>query len=131
MNKRKKVVLAFGTYDLFHPGHEYFLREAKQLGDCLVVIVARDTNVQKIKGRAPYDLEQDRLAHVVSFPFVDEAMLGYEDFAKHLQVLEDIEPDIICLGYDQQATLPDGPWRVVRLDPYKSDQYKSSLLRPE
>lgn len=124
-----KTVLAFGTYDVFHKGHEFFLREAKSYGDRLVVVVARDSNVEHIKGRRPQDNEQKRMKNVQAFDAVDEARLGYEEWGKHLQVLEDVQPDVICLGYDQQAKLPKGAWEVVRIESYKPEIYKSSKLR--
>lgn len=126
-----KTVLVFGTFDLFHEGHRYFLQQAKAYGDRLVVIVARDNNVQAIKGRAPHDNETVRREHIAQFSAVDEARLGYEDWSQHVRALEDVQPDVICLGYDQQAHIPEGPWRVVRIDAYKPDQYKSSILRKQ
>ena len=128
-----KTVLVFGTFDIFHPGHEYFLREAKKHGDKLVVVVARDANVLRLKGRAPYDAETTRLQNVQSFDAVNEARLGYEDWSQHARVLEDVRPDVICLGYDQRAKLPEGPeskWIVIRVAPFEPEKYKSSLLRP-
>jgi len=124
-----KTVLAFGTYDLFHLGHEYFLREAKKYGDRLVVVVARDANVERIKGRSPQQDEETRRAVVEEFEAVDEAVLGYEEWGKHMRVLEDIAPNVICLGYDQKAQLPEGDWKVVVIDSFEPEKYKSSLLR--
>jgi len=43
------LVMTFGTFDRFHPGHEYYLREAKKLGDSLLTVIARDVTVIKIK----------------------------------------------------------------------------------
>jgi cytidyltransferase-like protein len=129
--KNTRTVLVFGTFDVFHKGHEFFLREARKHGDQLVVVVARDSNVEQIKGRAPHDREDVRLHNVRQCDVVDEARLGYEEWGKHLQVLEDVAPDVICLGYDQRAKLPEGgPWTVVRLPAFEPEKYKSSLLRP-
>ena len=47
--KQNKTVLTFGTFDIFHPGHLHYLKEAKKHGNCLIVIIARDTTVQRIK----------------------------------------------------------------------------------
>lgn len=123
------TVLAFGTFDLFHKGHEFFLQEAKKHGDRLVVVVARDVNVKHLKGRAPEQNEQLRLQAVRDFSAVDDARLGYEEWGMHLQVLDDVQPDVVCLGYDQRATLPEGAWRVVRIEAFEPERYKSSLLR--
>lgn len=128
---KSRTVLVFGTYDVFHKGHEYFLHAAKQYGDRLVVIVARDANVEKMKGRKPYDSEETRKYKVQQCDVVDDARLGYEDWSHHEQVLVDIQPDVICLGYDQQANIPQGPWKVVRIGSFKPEKYKSSLLRPQ
>jgi len=43
MNKiKKKKVMVFGTFDIFHPGHRSFLNQAKKYGNYLIVVVARD-----------------------------------------------------------------------------------------
>lgn len=124
-----KTVLAFGTYDLLHPGHEFVLSRAAELGDKLVVVVARDANVEQIKGFRPEHSEEERRAAVESLPYVTEARLGYEEWGRHLDVLEDVQPDVIVLGYDQKGSIPEGPWEVVRMEAHKPEQYKSSLLR--
>lgn len=100
---KRKVVLASGVFDLLHLGHVRFLEEAKKAGGekaKLVVIVARDTTVEKTKGRKPIMSENQRCALVKSLKVVDEVVLGYERF--HIgEVIEKIKPDIIALGYDQ------------------------------
>lgn len=131
-------VLVFGTFDLFHDGHRDFLRQAHSYGEALFVIVARDTNAQRLKGSAPIDHEHTRLAHVVDDLHVAEARLGYEDREMVYQVLDDIKPDVICLGYDQNGfagRLPDELAKrslsipIVRLKAYEPQRYKSSILR--
>jgi FAD synthetase len=99
-----KVVLAEGTFDLLHYGHVYYLTNAKNLGgekSKLIVIVARDKTVERLKGRKPIIPEDQRRAIVEALKVVDEAILGYEemDIAK---VIEKVKPDIIALGYDKE-----------------------------
>ena len=48
-----KKVIAFGSFDILHKGHEAYLKEAKSYGDYLVVVVARDENILKFKGKNP------------------------------------------------------------------------------
>jgi glycerol-3-phosphate cytidylyltransferase-like family protein len=48
-NDHPHVVMTFGTFDYFHPGHKAYLKEAKQYGDYLITIVARDETVKHIK----------------------------------------------------------------------------------
>jgi len=105
INKKGKVVLASGTFDLLHLGHVKFLEEAKKAGGPnakLVVIVARDSTVKKRKGRAPIIPEDQRRALIEALKVVDEALLGYEDFNIE-RTIEKIKPDIIAVGHDQSG----------------------------
>jgi len=101
---QKKVVLASGVFDLLHLGHVKFLEEAKKAGGPdaqLVVVVARDSTVEKTKGRKPIMVENQRRALVESLRVVDRAVLGYENLDIG-EVIENIKPDVIALGYDQE-----------------------------
>ncbi len=103
IKKKKKVVLASGTFDLLHLGHVRFLEEAKKAGGKnaeLIVIVARDNTVKARKGKKPIMPEDQRRALVESLKVVDEAILGWEDFSIN-KVIERIKPDIIAVGHDQ------------------------------
>jgi FAD synthetase len=102
--RKKKVVLASGVFDLLHLGHVKFLEGAKKAGGKnakLVVIVARDSTVEKTKGRKPIMSEDQRRTLVESLKVVDEAVLGYENFDIG-EVIENVKPDVIALGYDQE-----------------------------
>ena len=91
-------VMATGTFDLLHLGHVYFLKEAKKLGDELVVVVATDATVRKLK-HEPVNPEHVRLSLIKELKMVDEAYLGYED--DMYKIVEEVKPDIIALGFDQ------------------------------
>ena len=98
-----KVVLAGGVYDVLHVGHLAALREAKRLGDVLVVVVATDTTVETLKERKPLFPEEDRRVLVEGLKPVDIAILGYEDVGFGFeQVLDEVKPDIVAFGYDQE-----------------------------
>jgi len=102
--RKKKVVLASGVFDLLHLGHVKFLEGAKKAGGenaKLVVIIARDSTVEKTKGRKPIMSEDQRRTLVESLKVVDEAVLGYENFDIG-EVIENVKPDVIALGYDQE-----------------------------
>jgi len=104
--KKQKIVLASGVFDLLHLGHVKFLEEAKKAGGRgakLIVIVARDSTVEKRKGIRPVIPENQRRALVESLKVVDEAILGYEDFNMG-KVIEKIKPDIIAVGHDSHTT---------------------------
>jgi len=107
--KKGKVVLASGAFDLLHYGHVHYLTEAKKEGGDnakLVVIVAKDRSVEKLKGNKPIIPEDQRRAMVESLKVVDEAILGYEDMDM-LKVIEKVKPDVIALGYDKERTKKD------------------------
>jgi FAD synthetase len=137
--KKGKIVLASGVFDLLHLGHVRFLEEAKKAGGPnakLIVIVARDSTVEKKKSRRPIMPENQRCALVASLRVVDEAMLGYEDFDME-KVLEKIKPDIVAVGHDSrlsgleqtvaEAVKKKGlKIRMVKVGKFSSDELDSS-----
>jgi FAD synthetase len=105
VEKKKKTVLASGTFDLLHLGHVRFLEEAKKAGGKnaeLIVIVARDSTVKDRKEKKPIMSEDQRRALVESLKVVDEAILGWEDFSID-KVIEKLKPDVIAVGHDQDG----------------------------
>ncbi|MEA3254555.1 MAG: adenylyltransferase/cytidyltransferase family protein [Candidatus Altiarchaeota archaeon] len=103
------TVVATGVFDILHPGHIFFLEEAKKLGDELIVVVARDKTVKRRKNN-PVIPEKQRLEVVKALKPVDKALLGDEgDLFKPIQ---EINPDIIALGRDQHF---DEEWLVKEL----------------
>lgn len=95
-----KRVLVFGTFDGLHAGHEFFLRSAKARGTELAVGVARDAHVQQFKSHKPTVAEGRRLKQIEELPYVDSARLCDEDISS-FQIIEDLSPDLIVLGHDQ------------------------------
>ncbi len=136
MPARKKRVMVFGTFDLLHDGHRSLFKQAKQHGNELIVIVARDQTVEEVKGRKPMLNEEERRALVGSEAAVDKALLGKVD--DRYALIEKLQPDIICLGYDQDSFTKRleeklaerglSP-KIVRLKPFRPDIYKSSKLK--
>lgn len=103
--ERRKVVLASGVFDLLHLGHVRFLEEAKKAGgenSYLVVVIARDSTVERRKGSKPIIPEDQRRALVEALKVVDEAVLGYEDMSIE-KVIDMIKPDVIAIGHDQSG----------------------------
>ena len=123
-------ILLFGTFDRLHPGHHFVFTEALQRGDVFVVI-ARDANVERIKGRLPEQHEEERKRAIEhAFPAVHTVLGDPVDF---LAPVRSINPDLILLGYDQ--TLPPGvsekdfPCPVETLPAFEPEKHKSSLRR--
>ncbi|MEA5386263.1 adenylyltransferase/cytidyltransferase family protein [Haloarculaceae archaeon H-GB11] len=92
-----KRVVAQGTFDILHPGHLHYLREAASFGDELHVIVARRENVTH---KAPPVLSNEQRREMVGgLDPVDEARLGHPDDI--FVPIEEIDPAVIVLGHDQ------------------------------
>ncbi len=132
-----KKVLAFGTFDIFHEGHRYFLRQARKQGDFLRVVVARDATVVRIKKVIPRNSEKSRVLTIKKAQLADEVVLG-SLADKYVAVLEYL-PDVICLGYDQEFFIDKLEEKLkefglegvetIRLKPFKPKIFKSSFLR--
>lgn len=134
--RRYNKILCFGTFDFLHPGHIYFLKQSKKNGKNLIVIVARDKTVKKLKGKFPRENERTRLKKIKALNLVDQAYLGHS-FRPYF-IVQKIKPDLICLGYDQKFYAQDLPQKIKelglktkikRIGAYKSEKYKSSKLR--
>jgi len=130
-------VLVFGTFDLFHKGHEYFLQQAKHYGDELFVVVARDDTVCAVKGRAPLHTQHKRKSILESKSYVHKVIMGQKK--DKYSIIEKVRPDVIVLGYDQTHFVGNLAHelkkrkivcKIVRLKKsHKPHIYKSSLLR--
>jgi FAD synthetase len=127
-------VMATGVFDLLHPGHLYFLNEAKKLGDELVVVVARDQTARRLK-REPYVPETLRREMVEGLKPVDRAILG--STTDIYQTVVDLKPDIIALGHDQrwnereieaECARRGVPAKVVRLGVLHHDELATRRL---
>lgn len=129
-----KRVVAFGTFDILHPGHIAFLETARRLGTHLTVVVARDTIVRREKGRLPVFSERDRLTVVGSLRCVDRAVLG--DRPGSWRVLRRLRPHVVAVGYDQPADHPSLAGtkikiiRLPRVGHHKSSIYKRLTTKP-
>jgi len=101
-----RTVLVFGTFDGLHAGHRTFLKNARAQGDRLVVSVARDAHVRLLKNHNPQLTETQRLEVVRSIPGVNEVRLSDSALGSY-KILNEVEPDLIVLGHDQQALETD------------------------
>jgi FAD synthetase len=128
--------IVFGTFDILHPGHISFLKQAKKYGNNLIVVIGRDKTVAKIKGDYPKHSENERLNSIEQLDFVNRVLLG--DLKDPYSVIKREKPDVICLGYDQKSYSKNLPekikefklnTKIVRLKPYKPEKFKSSYYK--
>lgn len=125
--------MVFGTFDILHEGHLHMLRKARALGDQLIVVIGRDATVKNVKGERPLHNENDRLAAVEKTHIADNVRLG--NLEDQHAVIEEEQPNIIALGYDQEAFTEKlaekygATLKIVRLQAFHPEKYKSSLLK--
>ena len=109
-----RVVLTGGKFNRIHKGHLWFLKNAKNLGDKLVVVLANDKN-----NKRPYAMPaKQRKKQLEELGIADKVVVGDEkDFYR---IIKKTKPSVIALGYDQ--VLPRGvkekldkKIRIVRL----------------
>lgn len=112
------------------------LTEAKSLGNYLIVAVAQDQVIHKLKRHPPRSPLAKRIAEMKALAIADEVVAGDEDILMW-NVLQSYQPAIIALGYDQaqlQSALLAAMQtfsfssQIVVLQPYKPDTLHSSLL---
>ncbi|HET6737313.1 MAG TPA: PfkB family carbohydrate kinase [Kribbella sp.] len=101
------VVAAGGCFDLIHPGHLRTLRSARQLGDCLVVLINSDESVRSLKGAGrPIVPQADRTELLLALECVDAVVVFDEPTPG--QALRDLRPDVWVKGADYlDARLPE------------------------
>lgn len=98
-------VMVFGVFDGLHEGHRAFLNFAKEHGQ-LVVVVARDSVVQKLKNKTAINNENKRVEAIKKFMPQAVVMLGDEEQGSY-EVIKKHKPDRIVLGFDQEALRAD------------------------
>ncbi len=95
----KRIVFTNGCFDILHIGHVKYLKQAKALGDTLVLALNSDSSVQSIKGPLRPVVPQNERAYIMaSLDMVDYVTIFNEDTP--LELIEYIEPDILVKGGD-------------------------------
>lgn len=94
-------IMAVGVFDLLHAGHLHYLEQAKALGDHLTVVVAHDDTVRKRK-HEPVTGQELRRRMIEGLKPVDQAIIGNPPDVPIFDILPQVNPDIIALGYDQE-----------------------------
>ncbi len=95
----RPVVFTNGVFDLIHPGHVRYLREARALGGALVVAVNSDESVRRLKGeKRPVLPQNERVKILASLESVDYVIVFEEDTP--LETIEALRPDVLVKGAD-------------------------------
>lgn len=104
-----RVVFTNGCFDVLHLGHTTYLREAKRLGDRLIVAVNADASVRRLKGPdRPVNGETDRAAVVAALECVDYVTVFDGDTP--ISLIQSLRPDVYVKGGDYTPDmLPETP----------------------
>jgi rfaE bifunctional protein nucleotidyltransferase chain/domain len=95
----KKIVTYNGSFDILHAGHVESIREAKQQGDILIILLNSDKSVKLYKGPTrPINNQEIRAKAILSLDLADYIIVFDEINPK--KVLDLIKPDIHCCGSD-------------------------------
>ena len=93
------VVFTNGCFDILHAGHIHYLKEAKKLGDRLLIGLNTDRSVQTLKGKTrPINSEISRSTVLKNLSFIDGVTLFEEETPRAL--IEDILPHVLVKGGD-------------------------------
>src|SRR3989339_1835 len=100
--RKRTKIMVFGTFDGLHKGHFNFFQQARKLAkdSFLIVSIARDRNVNKIKGKSPFLNEKERIILVKKCKLADKVVIS--GIKNHIPHIVKEKPDIIALGYDQK-----------------------------
>lgn len=97
---KKKIVLVGGCFDLLHYGHISFLKQAKRLGDYLIVALESDKNVRRMKGETrPIHTQEKRKEMLEALTCVDEviALPTMQGDVPYFEFVRSIHPSVIAV----------------------------------
>jgi FAD synthetase len=128
-----KKVMVGGVFSVLHPGHLYFLRKAKSLGDELVVVLASDRTVTESKGRL-FIKAEERKENLEKKGIANKVLIG--EYKGVYDIVKKEKPDIIVLGYDQEMGDEFNKWikecgfkcNVIRIKEKHKDYSSSRII---
>jgi len=98
-SKEKKIIFTNGCFDILHKGHIIYMKEAKKLGDILIVGMNSDDSARRLKGKdRPINNQESRAAVLSSLEFVDYVITFKE--ATPFNLIKAIKPDVLVKGGD-------------------------------
>jgi glycerol-3-phosphate cytidylyltransferase len=130
--KNKKVVLTYGTFDMFHIGHLNLLKRLSELGDKLIVAVSTD-EFNELKGKSTIIPYEQRASIVEAIKYVD-MVIPENDWAQKVEDIKKYNVDIFSMGHDWQGKFDELKeyCEVVylpRTEGISTTQLKSSLSK--
>lgn len=99
--QNKKIVITYGTFDMFHIGHLRLLQRLKKLGDKLIVAVSTD-EFNAIKGKTTVIPFADRVEIVQNIKCVDE-VIAENDWEQKVSDIQKYNVSIFAMGNDWEG----------------------------
>lgn len=129
-----KKILTFGSFDGLHDGHRFFIGELEKLAEQVIIVVASDSIIKKIKNKSPRFTLKERMAFL-KYEFSEAVVAAGDNELGKWDVLRKFKPDIVAVGYDQDAlksALENSEFgskiKIVVIDSFYPEKYKSSLM---
>jgi glycerol-3-phosphate cytidylyltransferase len=121
----KKIIITFGTFDLFHIGHLNILKRAKEQGDYLIVGVSSD-ELNKKKGKITVIPLKDRMEIVKSITYVDEVFIE-DSLELKDQYIKNYGADVLVMGDDWKDKFNWVSCNVIYLE--RTPNISSTLIK--
>lgn len=120
--KKMKIVMTNGCFDILHAGHIHLLKNAKKLGDFLIVAINSDGSVKSLKGKdRPINNLSARIEMLEALSFVDLVVVFKEPTP--LKIIKMISPDILVKGGDYKIN------EIVGVNFMKSKNKKVKIIK--
>jgi rfaE bifunctional protein nucleotidyltransferase chain/domain len=97
--QNRRVVFTNGCFDLIHPGHIRVLREARSLGDVLIVAINSDRSVRELKGSHRPIMNENERAEVLAALACVDYVITFDDLVPR-ETIKAIRPDVLVKGGD-------------------------------
>ena len=136
MNEQKRNnIMLFGSFDGLHRGHDFLINKAQTFGERLVIVVAHDITIKNIKKQTPvFNLEQ-RIQNIQDM-YTETTVIPGDRVIGTWSPIHTYQPHTIIVGYDQnelKKALEDiqkhYKFKIIQIEPFHPQKYKSSLLR--
>lgn len=134
LRQGRRLVFTNGVFDIVHAGHVRYLREARALGDLLIVGMNSDESVRRLKGPTrPVHRLEDRIEVLSALRCVDGVVPFEEDTPEEL--IAKLRPDIHVKGGDYtverlpEAKIVHGYGGEVMILPLLEGRSTSNALR--
>jgi glycerol-3-phosphate cytidylyltransferase len=112
--QKKKTIITYGTYDMFHIGHLSILERAKSLGDYLIVGVTDRTMIVHVVN----SMSHKRVKAIEALGFVDKVILETHKEQK-AEDMQKYNVDIFAIGDDwvelctALVETMEGEWKII------------------